>query len=154
MTNESSIGGEVYTRDDGAIVPSRRELEWVCDSKKVNTFHYYCDIPPAPLWPMPAEKELEITKSQLTESHIRSIISREAEGQPPYTLIVPREILWDAHAFWKFPTSLITIVPKPNREDVYPVDTAELYFQNSIIVIHALRVVESTFRLDTFQIRV
>jgi hypothetical protein len=122
--------------------PSKLHQSGGVDTSESETvLHYYCRSIGSQVLTEPLDNELEATNSMLTLSHVKHVIaevSSVATIDPPYTLSVPSDILYEAHE-WDVPTTLLKIIPREPRKDCYATDEAWLNFGTTRCIIHARR---------------
>ncbi len=52
----------------------------------------------------------------LTKNYVLEVIRQQANGEPPYSLRVPKDVLYEAHT-WEIPETLLKIVSTEGKGD-------------------------------------
>jgi hypothetical protein len=114
--------------------------------------HYYASQG-FPVFDKAVLNDSDLADSQLTKEMVIAVISKHASVRPPYVLVVPPSVLYEAHC-WNIPDTLLHIVPLPEAvSSTAPLAIATLSFlpkaedekENGLVVyIHCRRAVHAT----------
>lgn len=117
------------------------------------TFLHYYAGPGFPVFDKAQLNDSELATGQLTKEMVIEVVSKHAGVRPPYVLVVPPSVLFEAHC-WNIPETLLHIVPLPESiSNTAPLAIATLSFlpkaedekENGLVVyIHCRRAVHAT----------